>query len=169
MGKRAAYSIVGSEIRQNSGRRLPRSGYPLAWPRRLRTPADQLKQSLAGKRVLSQRLPAAAKRLIELLTSCVVCIGFFFLRFGFCFCLPACLFMPVHVLRRQGSLKPATILQFFLATLQESLGGLDLPCVLLPRKTKPTSAVTLGSEIELMPSMFMSTIENCSSPGCTKR
>ena len=54
--------------RQNSGRRLPRSGYPLAWPRRLRTPADQLKQSLAGKRVLSQRLPAAAKRLIELLT-----------------------------------------------------------------------------------------------------
>jgi hypothetical protein len=47
------------------------------------------------------------ERMFELITDCLVCMGFSFLRFGFGF-FRRLLFVPVHVLKRKGRLKPAT-------------------------------------------------------------
>ena len=54
-------------------------------------------------------------RMFELITDCLVCMGFSFLRFGFLVLVfPACLlFVPVHVRKRKDRLKPATAAQFF--------------------------------------------------------
>ena len=52
------------------------------------------------------------ERMFELVTDCLVCMGFFFLRFGFGFS-GVFLFVPVHVRKRKGRLKPATTAQFF--------------------------------------------------------
>ena len=54
-------------------------------------------------------------RMFELVTDCLVCIGFSFLRFGFCFGFSGVfVVVPVHVRKRKGRLKPATTAQFFL-------------------------------------------------------
>ncbi len=52
--------------------------------------------------------------MFELVTDCLVCIGFFLFEvwFLFWFFRPL-LFVPVHVLKRKGRLKPATTAQFF--------------------------------------------------------
>jgi hypothetical protein len=47
------------------------------------------------------------------ITDFLVCIGFYCLRFGFCFVFPGVLFLPVHVRKRRGGLKPATTAQPF--------------------------------------------------------
>jgi len=49
-----------------------------------------------------------------LITDFLVCIGFFCLRFAFCFFSGVFVVVPVHGLKRKGQLKPATIAQFFL-------------------------------------------------------
>jgi len=53
--------------------------------------------------------------MFELVTDCLVCIGFFLFEVCFLFWFSGlCLFMPVHVLKRKGRPKPATTAQFFL-------------------------------------------------------
>ena len=51
-------------------------------------------------------------RMFELVTDCLVCMGFSFLRFGFGFS-GVFIVVPVHVRKRKGRLKPATTAQFF--------------------------------------------------------
>ena len=53
------------------------------------------------------------ERMFELVTDCLVCMGFYFLWFGFGFS-GVFIVVPVHVRKRKGQLKPATIAQFFL-------------------------------------------------------
>ena len=55
-------------------------------------------------------------RTFELITDCLVCMGSFFLMFGFLVLVfsGVFLFVPVHVRKRKGRLKPATAAQFFL-------------------------------------------------------
>src|SRR5947208_10055983 len=53
------------------------------------------------------------ERMFELVTDCLVCMGFSFLRFGFGFS-GVFIVVPVHALKRKGRLKPATTEQFFL-------------------------------------------------------
>jgi hypothetical protein len=52
--------------------------------------------------------------MFELITDCLVCIGFSLLRFGFG-CSGVFIVVPVHVRKRKGRLKPATTPQFFIA------------------------------------------------------
>ena len=51
------------------------------------------------------------ERMFELITDCLVCMGFSFLRFGFGF--SGVFVVPVHVRKRKGRLKPATAAHFF--------------------------------------------------------
>ena len=51
-------------------------------------------------------------RRFELVTDCLVCMGFSFLRFGFG-CFGVFIVVPVHVRKRKERLKPATAAQFF--------------------------------------------------------
>ena len=53
------------------------------------------------------------ERMFELITDCLVCMGFSFLRFGFGFS-GVFIVVPVHVRKRKGRLKPATTVKFFL-------------------------------------------------------
>ena len=53
------------------------------------------------------------ERMFELVTNCLVCMGFYFLWFGFGFA-GVFIVVPVHVRKRKGRLKPATTPQFFL-------------------------------------------------------
>jgi hypothetical protein len=48
------------------------------------------------------------ERMFELVTDCLVCMVFCFLRFGFGFS-GVLIVVPVHVRKRKGRLKPATI------------------------------------------------------------
>ena len=50
--------------------------------------------------------------MFELVTDCLVCMGFSFLRFGFGFS-GVFIVVPVHVRKRKGRLKPATAARFF--------------------------------------------------------
>ena len=50
-------------------------------------------------------------RMFELITDCLVCMGFF-LRFGFGFS-GVFIVVPVHVRKRKSRLKPATAAHFF--------------------------------------------------------
>jgi hypothetical protein len=50
--------------------------------------------------------------MFELITDCLVCMGFSFLRFGFGFS-GVFIVVPVHVRKRKERLKPATTAQFF--------------------------------------------------------
>ena len=52
--------------------------------------------------------------MFELVTDCLVCIGFFLFEVWFCLVFRPLLLVPVHVLKRKGRLKPATPAQFFL-------------------------------------------------------
>ena len=52
------------------------------------------------------------ERMFELVTDCLVCMGSFFLRFGFGFS-GVFIVVPVHVRKRKERLKPATTAQFF--------------------------------------------------------
>jgi len=55
------------------------------------------------------------ERMFDLVTDCLVCMGFSFLRFGFYFgFFGVFIVVPVHVRKRKGRLKPATTAQFFL-------------------------------------------------------
>src|SRR6059036_1307697 len=55
------------------------------------------------------------ERMFELVTDCLVCMGFSFLRFGLYFGFSGVfIVVPVHVRKRKGRLKPATTAQFFL-------------------------------------------------------
>src|SRR5438309_3468988 len=68
---------------------------------------------LTGSSIHSK--PKAAMRMFELVTDCLVCIGFFLFEVCFLFWFSGlCLFVPVHVLKRKGRPKPATTAQFFL-------------------------------------------------------
>lgn len=52
--------------------------------------------------------------LFELVTDCLVCMGSFFLSFGFCFVLSGVfMFVPVHERKRATCHKPATAPRFF--------------------------------------------------------
>jgi hypothetical protein len=51
--------------------------------------------------------------MFELVTDCLVCIGFSFLRFGFGFS-GVFIVVPVHACKRKGHPKPATTPEFFL-------------------------------------------------------
>ena len=53
------------------------------------------------------------ERMFELITDCLVCMGFSFLSFCFGFA-GVFIVVPVHVRKRKGRLKSATIAQFFL-------------------------------------------------------
>ena len=58
------------------------------------------------------------ERMFELVTDCLVCMGFSFLRFGFPvfgfgFSGVFIVVLPVHVCKRKGRLKSATTAQFF--------------------------------------------------------
>jgi len=53
--------------------------------------------------------------MFELVTDCLVCIGFFLFEVWFLFGFSGpLLFVPVHVVMRKGRLKPATTAEFFL-------------------------------------------------------
>ena len=53
------------------------------------------------------------ERMFELVTDCLVCMSFSFLRFGFCFgFFGVFIVVPVHVRKRKGRLKPATTAHF---------------------------------------------------------
>ncbi len=57
--------------------------------------------------------------MFELVTDCLVFMGFSCLRFGFCLgFFRRWLFVPVHVRKRKDRLKPATTAQFFLIALR---------------------------------------------------
>jgi hypothetical protein len=51
------------------------------------------------------------ERMFELVTDCLVCMGFSFLRFGFGF--SGVFVVPGHGRKRKGRLKPATAAHFF--------------------------------------------------------
>ncbi len=56
---------------------------------------------------------------VELFLNCMDCIGFSCLRFAFCFGFSGVsVVVPVHVLKREGRLKPATTAHFFLIALR---------------------------------------------------
>jgi hypothetical protein len=96
---------------------------------------------IGWKTSVKPKAAAAAKRLIELLTSCLVCIGFFFLRFGFCFVFPGTfIVLPVHVIRRQSSRKPATTAHFFWLP---RAAVLNVPLVWWQRRRSRTQALYL--------------------------
>jgi hypothetical protein len=87
-----------------------------------------------------------------------------------CFCFVSVrhvVIVPVHERKRGARLKPATVATTFCSSgaakrrLVLKLFGLWM---LLSQEANPTAAVALESEIQLISSMFTSTIDNCSRP-----